>query len=91
MSDASHHGAIDVRVAPDGTVESSEGWTVRAIGADLLEYRAGSAACLVNVGYEPSCQARRVFATESASFLFPRLREHLERATRHFKGNYVVV
>jgi hypothetical protein len=78
-------------VAADGAVESSEGWVVRPIGADLLEYSAGAAACLVNVKYEPAQQARHVYASESASFLFPRLREHLEVAAPLFKGHYVVV
>jgi hypothetical protein len=83
-------GSELMRVA-DGAVESSEGWVVRQIGPDLMEYCCGSAACLVNVGYSPEVRARQIFASESTSELFPRLREHLRSAAPLFEGRYVVV
>jgi hypothetical protein len=75
----------------DGAVSCSDGWAVRFIAPDLLEYSQGQAACLVNVGYETSDRERRIYASESSSELFPQLREHLQSAVRHFKGQYVVV
>ena len=75
----------------DGAVSCSDGWAVRFIAPDLLEYSHGQAACLVNVGVEPSDRERRIYASESSSELFPLLREHLQSALRHFKGQYVVV
>jgi hypothetical protein len=80
-----------VHLSPDGGVESTEGWVVRPLGADYLEYCEGAAACLVNVVYEPHRHVRSVYATESASDLFPRLHERLQRAVPLFKGRYVVV
>jgi len=75
----------------DGAVSCSDGWAVRFIAPDLLEYSQGQAACLVNVGHESSDRERRIYASESSSDLFPQLREHLQSAVRHFKGQYVVV
>ena len=75
----------------DGAVSCSDGWAVRFLAPDLLEYSHGQAACLVNVGYESSDRERRIYASESSSALFPQLREHLESALAHFKGQYVVV
>ena len=75
----------------DGAVSCSDGWAVRFVAPDLLEYSHGQAACLVNVGVEPSDRERRIYASESSSELFPLLREHLQSALRHFKGQYVVV
>ena len=40
---------------------------------------------------EASERARRIYASESSSALFPKLREHLQSAVGHFKGQYVVV
>ena len=77
--------------ARDGSVESSEGWTVRLIGPDLMEYSRGSAACLINVGYSTAHRARQIYATESISELFPHLREHLRSAAPLLEGRYVVV
>ncbi|HEY2926049.1 hypothetical protein [Piscinibacter sp.] len=79
-----------LRVA-DGGVESSEGWVARPLGPELIEYCSGSAACLVNVGYSPLQRARQIYASESASELFPRLREHLRLAAPLFEGRYIVV
>jgi hypothetical protein len=77
--------------ASDGGVESSEGWAARVIGSEWIEYVCGSAACLVNVGYSPSHRIRQIYATESASELFPHLREHLRSAAPLLQGHYVVV
>lgn len=87
--DTPHDTAL--HMAPDGAIESSEGWVVRPIGVDFLEYVCGTAACLVNVGYERQAHARQIYASESTSELFPRLREHLQRAAPLFKGRYVVL
>lgn len=75
----------------DGAVSCSEGWAIRFVAPDLLEYSQGQAACLVNVGSEASQRQRRIYASESSSELFPQLREHLQSAVRHLKGQYVVV
>jgi hypothetical protein len=75
----------------DGAVSCSDGWAVRFIAPDLLEYSHGQAACLVNVDFEASGSGRRIHASESSSDLFPQLREHLQTAVRHLKGHYVVV
>jgi len=75
----------------DGAISCSDGWAVRFVAPDLLEYSQGQAACLVNVGYEASQRERRIYASESSSELFPQLREHLQSAVSHFKGQYVVV
>lgn len=75
----------------DGAVSCSDGWAVRFIAPDLLEYSHGQAACLVNVGFEACDSERRIYASESSSDLFPQLREHLQTAVRHLKGHYVVV
>jgi hypothetical protein len=75
----------------DGAVSCSEGWAIRFVAPDLLEYSQGQAACLVNVGSGPTQRQRRIYASESSSDLFPQLREHLQSAVHHLKGQYVVV
>jgi hypothetical protein len=75
----------------DGCVESSEGWVARLIGSEIIEYCSGSAACLVNVGYSPEVRAGLIYASESTSELFPRLREHMRSAAPLFDGRYLVV
>ncbi len=75
----------------EGGVESSEGWAARLVGRDWLEYINGSVACLVNVVYCPERRVREICASESASELFPRLREHLRSAAPLLEGRYVVV
>ena len=75
----------------DGAVCCADGWAVRFVAPDLLEYSQGQAACLVNVGFAPSASERRIYASESSSELFPQLREHLQSAVGHFKGQYIVV
>lgn len=75
----------------DGAVSCSEGWAIRFVAPDLLEYSHGQAACLVNVGFETSQRQRRIYASESSSDLFPLLREHLQSAIHHLQGQYVVV
>jgi hypothetical protein len=75
----------------DHGIESDEGWAVRFLTPDLLEYRHGRVACLVNVGYSPERHATTIFATESASMLAPQLREHLQKAATFLRGRYIVV
>ncbi len=82
---------LQLQFQPDGAVACAEGWAVRFLAPDLLEYSHGQAACLVNVGAAASGRERRIYASESSSALFPQLREHLESALAHFKGQYVVV
>jgi len=83
--------SIQLQTKADGAVSCSEGWAVRFVAPDLLEYSHGQAACLVNVGYGSSARERRIYASESSSELFPLLREHLQSAVHHFKGQYVVI
>lgn len=75
----------------EGGVESSEGWAARLIGGEWIEYVSGSAACLVNVDYSPGGRVRQIYASESVSELFPRLREHLRLAAPLLQGHYVVI
>ncbi len=77
--------------AEDGTVQSDEGWAVRFIGPELIEYCTDRSACLVNVRYSASARARQIYATESSSELFPDLTDHLRRAATLFQGQFVVV
>jgi hypothetical protein len=77
--------------AANGQVQSSEGWTLRALSPDLLEYVDGRAACLINVGSPTRQAVRPIYASESSSDLFPDLREHLRMALPYLKGHYVVV
>jgi hypothetical protein len=77
--------------AADGQVRSSEGWVLRPLSPELLEYDDGRAACLINVGTPTRHAVRPIYASESASELFPRLREHLRQAVPLLKGHYVVV
>lgn len=77
--------------AANGQVHSSDGWTVRALSADLLEYVDGHATCLINIGSPTRQAVRPIYASESASDLFPQLREHLKLALPYLKGSYVVV
>lgn len=83
--------AAELRTSSDGALECSEGWAVRFVNAEVLEYCHGRAACLVNVEYSPDKGARAIYASESTSELFPHLREHLRAVARHLKGRYVVV
>jgi hypothetical protein len=77
--------------ADDGSVECSDGWAVRVVGPELMEYRCGKATCLVNVGYSAHHRTREIFATESNSDLFPNLRENLQSAASMLQGHYIVV
>jgi hypothetical protein len=81
----------ELMAAANGQLQSSEGWTLRPLSADLLEYVDGSAACLVNIGSATRQAIRPIYASESASELFPHLREHLRAALPYLKGSYVVV
>ena len=75
----------------DGLVASPEGWAVRVLSPELIEYCDGQAACLINVGMQAPGPTRRIYASESCSELFPHLRENLEQAAALLKGAYVVV
>ena len=77
--------------AANGQVQSSDGWTLRPLSADLLEYVDGRAACLINVGSPTRQAVRPIYASESSSELFPHLSEHLHMALPYLKGRYVVV
>jgi hypothetical protein len=77
--------------AANGQVQSSDGWTLRPLSPDLLEYVDGPAACLINVGSPTRQAVRPIYASESSSDLFPDLREHLRMALPYLRGNYVVV
>jgi hypothetical protein len=77
--------------AANGQVQSSDGWTLRPLNPDLFEYVDGRAVCLINVGSPTRHAVRPIYASESASPLFPNLREHLRMALPYLKGNYVVV
>jgi len=77
--------------AANGQVQSSAGWTLRALSPDLLEYDDGRAACLINVGSPTRQAVRPIYASESSSALFPHLGDHLRMALPYLKGHYVVV
>ena len=74
----------------NGEVQSSEGWALRPLTPELMEYVEGSDACLVNVGAPSALQVRMIYATESLSDLFPRLRENVTSALPFLNGRYVV-
>jgi len=75
----------------NGHVHSSDGWMLRPLSADLLEYDDGHAACLINIGSPTRHAVRPIYASESMSELFPHLREHVHMALPFLKGHYVVV
>lgn len=75
----------------DGSLACSEGWAVRFVAPDMLEYSDGESSCLINVDRVARDNARRIYATESSSDFFPGLRERLLIAARHLKGPFEVV
>ena len=75
----------------NGEVQSSDGWALRPLTPELMEYVEGRDACLVNVGASPVQRMRTIYATESLSDLFPHLREHVIAALPFLKGQYQVV
>jgi hypothetical protein len=77
--------------AANGQVQSSEGWVLRPLSADLLEYVDGCAACLINIGSPTRQAVRPIYASESSSDLFPHLSDHVRMALPYLKGSYVVV
>lgn len=79
-----------LRVSSNG-VESSDGWAVQFLAPDLLEYRCGYKACLLNVDYSAEHRATQIYATESRSDLFPQLLQHLRAAVGQLHGCYRVV
>ena len=80
-----------LRERADGTLVCDDGWTVRLVSPEMLEYSEGEASCIVNVGFVADEQLRRIYASESSSEFFPRLREHLLAAAAHLSGRYEVV
>ena len=85
--------AKELKTASDGAVECNEGWRVRFLSPDLLEYShsQGRVSCLVNVGYSRECHSRAIFASESTSQLAPQLREHRQSAAGLLKGRFVIL
>lgn len=77
--------------AANGQVRSTEGWSLRPLSPDLLEYADGQSICLVNIGIPTPHAVRPIYASESTSELFPHLREHLRLALPYLKGKFVVV
>ncbi len=77
--------------AANGQVQCSEGWMLRPLSPDLLEYIDGRAACLINIGNPTRQAVRPIYASESSSDLFPHLSEHVRLALPYLKGSYVVV
>jgi hypothetical protein len=77
--------------ATNGQVRSSDGWMLRPLSPDVLEYVDGPAACLINIGSPTRQSVRPIYASESISDLFPHLHEHVRMALPYLKGNYVVV
>jgi hypothetical protein len=77
--------------AANGQVQSTDGWSVRPLSPDLLEYVDGHSACLINIGNPTRHAVRPIYASESTSDLFPHLREHLRLALPYLKGKFVVV
>lgn len=74
----------------DGALVCDDGWVVRLVSPEMIEYSEGQASCIVNVGIVAD-QLRRIYASESSSEFFPRLREHLQAAAAHLSGRYEVV
>lgn len=75
----------------DGALVCDDGWAVRLVSPEMLEYSEGQASCIVNVGPVGPAQLRRIYASESSSEFFPRLREHLQAAAAHLSGRYEIV
>jgi hypothetical protein len=85
------HTPSQLIAANNGQVQSSDGWMLRPLSPDVLEYVDGRAACLINVGSPTRQAVRPIYASESMSDLFPHLQEHVRMALPYLKGNYVVV
>ena len=81
---------IQLSAHANGDVHSSEGWALRSLSPELMEYIDGHTACIVNVGQSAARRVRTIYATESLSELFPHLREHLTAALPLLKGQFVV-
>jgi hypothetical protein len=77
--------------AANGQVQSTDGWVLRPLSPDLLEYARGGAACLINVGHPTRQHVRPIYASESLSELFPDLCENVRLAVPYLKGSYVDV
>jgi hypothetical protein len=82
----------ELKTATDGSVESNEGWALRFLEPNILEYCGDGKVCLVNVeSPKPPITRRKIHATESTSDLFPHLHEHLVHASRFLKGAFEIV
>lgn len=79
-----------VRADAQGAVVSDEGWSVSVLDPEWIEYRHGAVACLMNVAYSQEQRATQIFASDAASSLVPRLREHLMQAAPLLRGRYLV-
>jgi hypothetical protein len=77
--------------AANGQVHSSDGWVLRPVNADLLEYANGEATCLINIGHPTRQRVRPIYASESLSDLFPDLCDNVNLALPFLKGSFVVV
>lgn len=75
---------------PDGGVVSEEGWSVSVLDREWIEYRNGSTACVMNAPYSIECQASEIWASDNASTLPPRMREHITQAAPLLRGRFVV-
>lgn len=91
MSRPDHPTPSQLIAAANGQVQSSDGWMLRRVSPDLLEYVDGPATCLINIGSPTRQAVRPIYASESISELFPHLNEHVRLALPYLKGNYVVV
>jgi hypothetical protein len=47
--------------AANGQVQSTDGWVLRPLSPDLLEYARGGAACLINVGHPTRQHVRPIY------------------------------
>jgi hypothetical protein len=74
-----------------GGVQCAEGWSLRWLGPELIEYGTPQDACLVNVGYDVERKSRAIYASEASSAWFPRVVEHLCMALPLLPGRYVIV
>jgi hypothetical protein len=79
-----------LQAQPDGGVVSEEGWSVSVLDTEWIEYRHGSVACVMNVPYSVERQASEIWASDTASTLSPRMREHIAEAAPLLRGRFVV-
>jgi len=78
----------------DGALVGADGWVVRLVSPEMLEYSDGDASCIINVGRAAGHGAeatRRIYASESSSDHFPQLHQHLQAALPHLNGRFELV